>query len=183
MAALLGILLTTACNSRPEDDAKLGHQQVTENPKIDAAPLTKVEIAALYTIEGDTISPENAVSAANVETALITKGAGDFTIKSKVNAACQVKGCWMKVALPSGKLMHVTFKDYGFFVPKDVPGKEVVFQGHAYQDTLSVEELRHYAEDDGKSEKEILAITKPEVTYLFNANGVLIPKEAEAKRM
>ena len=38
----------------------------------------------------------------------------------------------------------------------------------------SVKELRHYAEDAGKSKEEIDLITEPEITISFLADGVLI---------
>ena len=37
-------------------------------------------------------------------------------------------------------------------------------------------ELKHYAEDEGKSEKEIAEITAPKIEYKFLAHGVLISK-------
>ena len=71
--------------------------------------------------------------------------------------------------------MHVTFKDYGFFVPKEgMEDKEAIFEGIAFVDTLSVDMLRHYAEDEGKSQEEIDAITEPELAYTFEAIGVII---------
>ena len=36
--------------------------------------------------------------------------------------------------------------------------------------------LRHYAEDAGESEKDILKITEPEYVLGFISNGVLIEK-------
>ena len=39
---------------------------------------------------------------------------------------------------------------------------------------LSVDLLRHYAEDAGKSKDEIEKITKPEVSLTFLADGVFI---------
>ena len=48
---------------------------------------------------------------------------------------CKKKGCWMKVEKSDGTLMRVTFKDYGFFVPKDIAGKNVIIEGTAYADT------------------------------------------------
>ena len=35
----------------------------------------------------------------------------------------------MKVETADGSLMRVTFKDYGFFVPMDIGGKEIVMEG------------------------------------------------------
>ena len=67
----------------------------------------------------------------------------------------------------------VKFKDYGFFMPLNAEG-EVVMNGKAYVSETSVEELRHYAEDAGKSEEEIAAITDPKFEYGFEADGVLL---------
>ena len=72
--------------------------------------------------------------------------------------------------------LFVRFKDYGFFVPKDttVYGKLAIVQGIASLDTLTVDLQRHYAEDDGKSQEEINAITEPKYEVLFMADGVII---------
>jgi len=67
----------------------------------------------------------------------------------------------------------VRFKDYGFFVPLDATG-EVIINGKAYVSETSVEELKHYAEDAGKSSEEIALIVKAEKTFSFEANGVLL---------
>jgi len=95
-------------------------------------------------------------------------------IKTVAEDVCQKKGCWMKVKTDDGGLMRVTFKDYGFFVPKDIHGKKVVLEGIAVRDTVSVEELRHFAEDGGESEGEIASITEAEITTSFIAEGVVI---------
>ena len=42
------------------------------------------------------------------------------------------------------------------------------------KDTISVERLRHYAEDAGKSSDEIEKIVKPEFKLSFLADGVAI---------
>jgi hypothetical protein len=82
----------------------------------------------------------------------------------------------MNIAIPSGGTMKVKFKDYAFFVPKDIAGKEVVIKGMATTDTTTVEELRHYAEDAGKSQAEIDSITEPKIGYKFLASGVALKK-------
>ncbi len=80
----------------------------------------------------------------------------------------------MDVDLGNGKVMKVRFKDYGFFVPKDIKGKQVVFEGMAYSEVVPVDELRHFAEDAGKSDAEINRISKPEKQVRFIAAGVSI---------
>jgi len=92
----------------------------------------------------------------------------------QIDDVCQVKGCWMDLPQADGKPMKVRFKDYAFFVPKDAKGKTTVVEGWAYRYKVDVDELRHYAEDAGKSKEEIAAITKPEEAVAFEAEGVLI---------
>ncbi|MBL7933016.1 MAG: DUF4920 domain-containing protein, partial [Bacteroidia bacterium] len=65
-------------------------------------------------------------------------------------------------------------KDYGFFVPVDMVGKTVVLEGKAYNKTTSVTELKHYAEDAKKSQKEIDAITEPKNEIRFMADGIVV---------
>ena len=97
-------------------------------------------------------------------------------VEGEVESVCQAAGCWMKIKLADGKTMRVTFKDYGFFVPKDISGKKVIFEGTPSIKTTSVAELKHYAEDAGKSKEEIAKINEPKTELSFVANGVLVPK-------
>ncbi|SMG34747.1 protein of unknown function [Marivirga sericea] len=93
-------------------------------------------------------------------------------VEVKVTEVCQAKGCWMKVDLPNGESMRVTFKDYGFFMPKDLAGKSVKMYGTAKIEETDVETLKHFAEDGGKSAEEIAQITEPRMDYKFVASGV-----------
>lgn len=93
---------------------------------------------------------------------------------AKVNNVCQAKGCWMELDLEDGNEVMVKFKDYGFFMPKDIAGKEVIVNGKAFVNEVSVDEQRHYAEDAGKTKEEIAEIIEPKKTYSFEADGVLL---------
>ena len=82
----------------------------------------------------------------------------------------------MKMSIAQDTVL-VRFKDYGFFVPKSgAEGKSAIVNGNISVDTLSVAQLRHYAEDAGKSREEILSILNPEITISFLADGVSINK-------
>ena len=96
-------------------------------------------------------------------------------VVGKVEAVCQAKGCWMDLVSddPAAPKMKVKFKDYAFFMPKDCAGKRVVVDGYAYQQTTSVEELKHLAGDAGKSQSEIDAIKEPKKELRFMASGVV----------
>lgn len=97
-------------------------------------------------------------------------------VTGKVSEVCQKKGCWMTLVSdePGKPAMRVTFKDYAFFMPKDLSGKRVVIDGFAFVDVTSVDDLRHYAEDAGKTPEEIAAIKEPKREVAFEAAGVLI---------
>jgi len=133
-----------------------------------------------YKSFGKEIIPDDAVAATTMAEQYITMAAGD-TINTKmiakVDEVCQAKGCWMKVDLGTGEQVMVKFKDYGFFMPKNIAGKEVIMNGIAYVEEVSVNEQRHYAEDGGATEAELEAITEPKKTLSFLADGVLLKED------
>ena len=95
-------------------------------------------------------------------------------VKGEIISTCPMKGCWMNM-LVSNDTVLVRFKDYGFFVPKQgVEGSSAIVNGFLSIDTLSVAQLRHYAEDAGKKTEEIMKIKKPKITLSFLADGVAI---------
>ncbi|AGA79017.1 DUF4920 domain-containing protein [Echinicola vietnamensis] len=95
-------------------------------------------------------------------------------ISGEIDEVCVKKGCWLTMDLPNGESMRVTFKDYGFFVPKNAHGYPVVLEGEAVKVVTDVASLRHYAQDGGASAEEIENITEPKEEYTFVATGVLI---------
>ena len=130
-----------------------------------------------YQSFGKSISNKNSVLAtknASVYQGLMVKDSVQTKFTAEVKDVCKVKGCWMTVALNNGEQAMVRFKDYGFFMPKDIVGKEVVINGFAFVEEMSVEDQKHYAKDGGASEAEIAKITKPKKTYGFEADGVLV---------
>jgi hypothetical protein len=99
----------------------------------------------------------------------------NIVLEGEITQTCAKKGCWMDVKVSEQDTLMVRFKDYGFFVPKEgVEGLRTVVKGKAKMDTISVEMLRHYAEDAGDSEEEILKIMEPKYVLEFIADGVLI---------
>ncbi|HLP10520.1 MAG TPA: DUF4920 domain-containing protein [Flavobacteriales bacterium] len=124
---------------------------------------------------GDEITEDGAMDNQQLLEAMLGKDSMEVKLTAKVNSVCQAKGCWMRLDMgeKSNELM-VKFKDYAFFVPKDVAGKNATVQGWIKVDTMSVADQKHYAEDAGKSKEEIEKITEPKVELTFEANGVLI---------
>jgi ribosomal protein S4E len=96
--------------------------------------------------------------------------------RAKVTEVCKVKGCWMKLQLQDGQETMVRFKDYGFFMPLDITGNEVIVNGLAFVENMSVEDQRHFAKDGGSSEQEVAEITQAKRVFGFEADGVLLVK-------
>jgi len=107
---------------------------------------------------------------------LLNNPQDDTKLEGQILSTCPMKGCWMKMSVERDTIL-VRFKDYGFFVPKSgAEGKSAIINGKLSVDTLSVAQLRHYAEDAGKSKEEVSKIVKPEITISFLADGVVIDK-------
>jgi len=132
-----------------------------------------------YKYFGEKIEKIDAVSFSDLMVALESQDSVFTQVKADVEAVCQTKGCWMN--LVDGKSetegdasLFVKFKDYGFFMPKDIAGKTVIVRGYAYKEITSVDELKHYAEDEGKSQEEIDQITEAVEELKFMADGVIL---------
>ena len=62
------------------------------------------------------------------------------------------------------------------FMPKvkQIAGKDVIVNGKAFVNEVSIGEQRHYAEAAGKIAEEIAQNTEPKKTYSFEADGALL---------
>jgi hypothetical protein len=125
---------------------------------------------------GNNITAKNAITYDALMAKMETSDSLNAKVTGMVKDVCQKKGCWMSMVSdqPGKPPMRVTFKDYAFFMPKDLGGKRVVIDGFARVEVTSVEMLRHFAEDAGKSKAEIEAITQPKREVSFEASGVLV---------
>ena len=158
---IISVIVLNSCKNKSE-----------ETPK----SVDEVEEIA-YASFGKEIMADDAVASSSMASHYKVMNTGDSInskMVAKVNNVCQAKGCWMTLNLEDGNEVMVKFKDYGFFVPKDITGKEVIVNGKAFVNEVSVDEQRHYAEDAGKTEDEIAQITEPKRTYSFEADGVLV---------
>lgn len=126
---------------------------------------------------GAAVSSEGAKPLSELKQVLGTQDSVQVKLIGQADAVCQAKGCWLTMKTPEGKEMRVRFKDYAFFVPKDIAGKTVVINGWAHREEVPVSDLQHYAQDAGKSEKEVAAITKPEEQLNFEADGILVAEK------
>lgn len=126
---------------------------------------------------GEKITADGAVSMPEMLSNMQGADSMAVKLKGKVESVCQAKGCWMNLQESNGGEVFVKFKDYAFFMPKDIAGREVIVDGYVVRSITPVDELRHYAEDEGKSKEEIEAITEPKEELKFMASGVLLLPE------
>ncbi|MEM1319154.1 MAG: DUF4920 domain-containing protein [Bacteroidota bacterium] len=150
-------------------------QQTTKQEDGDTATSMTVEHQKF----GEAITADGAIGMDGLLTKLETSDSVATKFTGTVESVCQKKGCWMNIVAdnPEQGEVFVKFKDYGFFMPLDIAGRKVVMDGYAFKETTSIDELRHYAEDEGKSAEEIAAITEPVEEYKFIASGVLLLEE------
>ena len=166
---LVAALIATSCNSQKKSDTNTSESQEVVTAKNDVA----------FASFGESIQPNDAIDKMTLAATYKNLKAGDSVMvkfKSEVKEVCQSKGCWMRMDVGEEEAM-VKFKDYGFFMPLDIAGEEVIVEGMAFVEEVSVDEQRHYAEDAGKTAEEIAEITEPKRTLSFVSSGVLIPEK------
>ncbi|RYY59384.1 MAG: DUF4920 domain-containing protein [Chitinophagaceae bacterium] len=149
-AALIALTATAAQAQPPAGDAKPGDYY------------------------GEKPTTEGAIAIAEIPAKLEKSETVETKVRAKVLDVCPKKGCWVKLQVDDSTTAFVKMKDYAFFLPTAVKGKTVVLDGTAKIKTVSVAELKHYAEDAKKSKAEIDAITQPEKEISFLANGIVV---------
>ncbi len=133
---------------------------------------------AVYTAEGQ----EASVKTDNPAPIMLTDAVKPenqnkkLRVEAKVEDVCQVKGCWMMLT-DGTHHVRVTFRDYGFFVPKDIIGKTIMADGVVSETVTTEADARHYAEDAGKSAEEINAIVGDQTELGMEADVVLIAEQ------
>lgn len=158
------LLLTTILFLAACGDATKTAEQVAEEKAMDQ-------------IFGEEITAENALTFNELLTKMDQLDSMETKVTGTVESVCKSKGCWVNIVSEDGREMFVKFKDYGFFLPKDCEGRKVVMQGKAFREITPVEELQHYAEDEGASKEEIEKITEPKEELKFMASGVMLLAE------
>ena len=122
---------------------------------------------------GATTTADGAVAANELNTVMADKAIADVKVKGKVVEVCKAEGCWLRMETATGPML-IKMKDHAFMVPLAMNGKTIVADGTATFKETSVEMLKHYAEDAGKSKEEIAAIKEPKKEIILQAKGILV---------
>ena len=73
----------------------------------------------------------------------------NVAIEARVSKVCQKKGCFF-IAQDGATTVRVSFKDYSFFVPTNIGGRQVTLMGELKLRDVSEEQAEHYAADLGE---------------------------------
>ena len=134
--------------------------------------------AAIGDVYGSNISSKSETTAVSPEILAKqlknSKKMENVSVKGKVTEVCDKKGCWLTLQTENNDKFFVKMKDYAFFVPTALVGKNVILEGIAETKIISVDEQKHYAEDAKKTKAEIDAITIPQEEIRFMASGIKV---------
>ncbi len=131
-----------------------------------------VEVTATYEVFGSML-PETGTPVSLAELVKDNEKYLDqeVLVETRIAKVCQKKGCFF-VATEGPSTARVTFKDYGFFIPTDSGGKNVVLLGTFSRKSVSREQAEHYAADLG----EKVASAPEKFEYSIVASAVKIPR-------
>ena len=146
-----------------------------ENVEKPAPPAGNALIGDCYGANVSAGILNKAISVEKLESELKnTKKMETVAVKGEVVNVCEKRGCWITLKTEDGTSFFVKMKDYAFFVPTALKGKNVVLEGSAEKKVTSVEELKHYAKDAKKTKAEIDAIKMPKEEIRFVASAIKV---------
>jgi len=148
------------------------NQQAPVADSLQTAPNANAETTASF--YGEKITEDSAVAIGELTALMGDKTEMPIKITGEISDVCQKKGCWMEIKNPNGEAVRVTFKDYGFFMPKDAAGRTAIMDGIAKVEITSIADLKEYAKDAGEDKAALDAITEPKKELVFEANGVIL---------
>ncbi|MEM0962398.1 MAG: DUF4920 domain-containing protein [Bacteroidota bacterium] len=168
---LVPALALAACAGEPADDA------AASGPPEGTIAQTPVETFGEPVPAGDILTPAALIADAEAY------DGETVTVEGTVREACAKMGCWLTFSDDQGQIVRVMVPrddegQYVYTFPLDVPGRTVRLTGDFAMETTSVDDLRHYAEDEGASAEEVAAITEPEQTLMLTATGAEVEVES-----
>jgi hypothetical protein len=159
--AISMLMLTFACGTPQTHDHEHDHDHTTET-----LPSTGSF--------GQVFDKDGAVLITDIAELINSDTTIGVKVYGTIVEVCQHTGCWLTFDLGNGEEIMVNMKDHDFYVPMDAAGKTAWVEGLATRELISVDMLKHYAEDAGRSQEEIDAITEDAWKYTIEAAGVVI---------
>ena len=95
----------------------------------------------------------------------------EVLVATRIAKVCQKKGCFF-VATEGAATARVSFKDYGFFIPTDSGGKDVLLAGVFSRAVITDEQAEHFSQDLSETTKA----SPEDFQYSIVASAVKIPR-------
>ncbi|MEQ8690847.1 MAG: DUF4920 domain-containing protein [Pseudomonadales bacterium] len=92
-------------------------------------------------------------------------------VRTTIARVCQKKGCFF-IAQDGVQAVRVSFRDYGFFIPTDAGGKDVLLAGELVRKHVPEQQAEHFRADLGDAAAPVAA---GDVVELI-ADGIRIPR-------
>lgn len=162
LLVLASLLIFVSCENQPKEKSN-------SNKNIEVSGET-----VKGQVYGEAIGVEEIIAADQLSVLMKDDDELFLKLEGKVNAVCQGSGCWVDLDIGNNEIVHVSFKDEAFVLPKDIAGKTAVIDGLAATELVSVNMLKRIAKEDGKTQEEIDAITEPITEYYFEASSVTL---------
>src|SRR5690554_8064712 len=110
LSLLILVVFVAACE-KPAQDADLLAIETTE-----------IAIPDGWDSFGEAIDAQNAVEISAVVDEFVMEEEKNFKISGTLVNVCQNKGCWTTLTTEDGRMVKMTFANYGFFLPTDAAG-------------------------------------------------------------
>ncbi len=125
-------------------------------------------------VYGDSVENTNIK---DIETlASLMEGTKGLTIKvkGKVKNVAKNPGNWLMLELKNGKQVKVVFKENLIIVPQNIMGKDIIADGYVKHESLTIEEQRNFALENGLTKVNIDTITSVKDQLVMEAKGLVI---------
>lgn len=161
-----------------------GCAETATDAPVETAPETPVATAD-YTPFGEPVALDDGTPTVTPSALLADPASYDgetVRVEGTIAEMCKMAGCWLTLRdtdAEAGETVRVRVPtddegEYVYTFPTDLGMIDAIVEGTVNVDTMSVDELRHYAEDEGRSQEEIDAITEPQPTVVLTATGALV---------
>lgn len=176
VGALAMSIMFMSCNETTEEgDTQSEPMEQNEGAEEDQkADSEEAEVKTEFGTKKVDVS--EAISTAELVSQFEGKTEMEATFKAEINEVCSKMGCWINIDKGDGETFMVRFKDH-FTIPTETEvGTIAYLTGKAIQDTIPVDEQRHYLEDANAPQEEIDAITEDKYEMTFIAEGIKLEK-------
>lgn len=159
------LFILSSCDSHKDE---IQH----ENTSITEESSKETKYIALFF--GEKFDTSGAVLPKEFKNTFSYKDSTEIKVKAYVNKTCKKNGSWMVLNLEDGDEMRVSFKDYGFFVPKNADNYLAIVKGHIHLDSLAHKKMRQGSLESEPNQKNTDSTKQDKVKLGFEASGVML---------